>query len=113
MLNKNPSLLNRAVFAQNVDMVKILLEAKADPDAQTPSITGIRPFGGEAWPLRLAVQHGLTDICALLLEYGARLDAPKDHQVINKLGIHSGDDDSGSLLGAAAFKGHCDIIKSS
>ena len=113
LLNKNPSLLNRAVFGQHEVMVRMLLEAKADPDAChiTPAGTpaAARPFGGEAWPLRLAVQHGYTDICRLLLEHNARIEPPNNRGAL--AGMTTSDDDSGGLLGTAAFKGHIEILE--
>ena len=109
-LNANPALLNRAVFGNNVAMVTMLLEAKADPDAGAKAPPQ-RPFGGEGWPLRLAVQHGFTEICGLLLTHGARLEPPRAGGAGSPMGIHSGEDDSGSLLGAAAFKGHVKIVE--
>ena len=111
VLNENPSLLNRAVFGQHENMVKLLLEANADPDANH-AITLARPFGGEQWPLRLAVQHGYTEICRLLLQHSARLEAQVPRSTGIMSSMHTGDsEDAGSLLGAAAFKGHAEIVE--
>ena len=35
-----------------------------------------RSYLRRAWPLRLAVQHGYTNICKRLLEHGAQLEPP-------------------------------------
>ena len=107
VLNKNPALINRAVFAANSVMVALLLDAKADPDAAQRLPQG--PFAGESWPLRLAVQHGSTEICKLLLEHGARLEPPSARFASRPMGIHAGDDEA--LLGAAAFKGFAEIAE--
>ena len=112
VLNDNPALLNRAVFGQHVKMVQMLLKANADPDADAQHVVNLaRPFGGEQWPLRLAVQHGYTEICRLLLEHNACLEPAHGRLVGGMASIHTGEDDSGSLLGAAAFKGHVQIVQ--
>ena len=112
VLNDNPALLNRAVFGQHVKMVQMLLKANADPDADAQHVVNLaRPFGGEQWPLRLAVQHGYTEICRLLLEYNACLEPTQGRVGGAMANIHLGEDDSGSLLGAASFKGHVQIVK--
>ena len=110
LLNSNPALLNRAVFGAHVEVVRALLDAKASPDARPPND---RPIGGEAWPLRLAVQHGYTEICHLLLTHGARLENPPPSANAQRgsMSLQTREDDSGSLLGAAAFQGHRDIVE--
>ena len=121
LINQNPALLNRAVFADNAEMVALLLEANADPDAGSfqaakSHMLG-RAFGGEQWPLRLAVQHGYYKVCKLLLEHNAKLELPKEMNrgaVLPMMaGLHTGngDDNQNGLLGSAAFKGFTEIAE--
>jgi ankyrin repeat protein len=49
-----------------------------------------------------------TSIVRLLLSFNAQLEPPTARSAANT-GLHTGDDDSGTLLGAAAFKGHSEI----
>ena len=55
------------------------------------------------------MQHGYTDICRLLLEHNARIEPPNNRGAL--AGMTTSDDDSGGLLGTAAFKGHIEILE--
>ena len=49
-----------------------------------------------------------ASIVRLLLAFNAHLEPPIARSAAH-MGLHTGDDDSGTLLGAAAFKGHYEI----
>ena len=100
-----PRCLHRAVSGAHAEVVRALLVANVHPDGRSP----ISHQGAENWPLRplrLAAQRGYTDICQLLLTHGASLEPPPPHEPSPP---NAGDEDSGSLLGMAAFKGHAPI----
>lgn len=72
------SALHRAVFANNVDAVKLLLaNKKVNIEASLPENTELQITGGDIWyadgetPLHLAAFKGYTDIVNILLENNA------------------------------------------
>jgi ankyrin repeat protein len=112
-INGTPALLNRAVHNGRDEMVQILLEACADPDAYAKACG--TPRAGETWPLRLAVQSGFQGIVKMLLDHGAQLDHGWKH-AMSAYQQHGGtftgqDDQAQSLLCTASLKGFVTIVE--
>ncbi|MFI6785049.1 ankyrin repeat domain-containing protein [Micromonospora sp. NPDC050276] len=65
--------LDRAIWAEQADVVRLLLASGADPD---------QPIGeyGEDTPVRFAAPRGMKDILRLLLEAGADPDGRVSHE---------------------------------
>ncbi len=108
--------INWAVFADNPEMVRVLLEAGADPDYRPPSHS--------APPL---YQASSPRVVALLLEYGAEplhpgmdpveiwraaLTEPSVLQVLREKGVDpdTPDDRGQTALHRAAAGGHTDVV---
>jgi ankyrin repeat protein len=60
--------LQNAVYGHHSEMVQILLEAGADPNAWDKN------YPDEGPPLAIANEKGYTDIASLLIHHGADLD---------------------------------------
>ena len=119
-INGTPALLNRAVHNGRDEMVQILLEARADPDAYAKAYMNVEPMrgtprAGETWPLRHAVQSGFQGIVKMLLDHGAQLDHGWKHAMSAYLqhgGTFTGQDDQAqSLLCTASLKGFVTIVE--
>jgi len=63
--------LRLAIFLENNEAVKLLLEAGADPDFRPKDKTNYSPQEYETPPLFLATRMGNTEVVKLLLEYSA------------------------------------------
>ena len=126
-INQNPSLLYHAVDSGRDEMVHLLLESHADPEAYAKAYANVSEWGqmqpraGETWPLRLAVRNGFHGIVRMLLEHGAQIEHGRMHAMSahqqhsahqHAMGIVNGQDyQAVSLLCTACSKGFVAIVE--
>jgi ankyrin repeat protein len=82
-VGRHRTALDRAIWAEQTDVVRLLLASGADPD---------QPIGeyGEDTPVRFAAPRELTDILRLLLEAGADPDGRVAHERTTPLVLAAG-----------------------
>jgi hypothetical protein len=111
----NPNSLNRrgsryggtaihgAVLRQHTKVMKLLLEAKADPNI--PDDNGVLP-------LHTAAIYGNQEAISMLLDYGAKVNAIYDNETACDWADRSAHPGTSSLLRSRGAKGGYDIIHS-